>query len=152
MGEAAERGSGSRLRKRPVRKIPELQTFAAARDRRRAGPIALKAYIRIVHRWGATRGEAAGLLAVSVGTWDRIKAGTWNGVLSQDQLTRASAMVSIFTGLHILVTDGTADQWPALPNRFSLFEHQSPICAMIDGGIPRMLEVRRHVEALRQGL
>lgn len=152
MGKATERRSGSRSQKRRASKIPELQTFAAASDRRQAGLVALKAYIRIIDRWGATRGQAAGLLAVSVDTWDRIKAGTWNGVLSQDQLTRASAVVAIFTGLHILVKDGTADQWPALPNQFSLFEHQSPICAMIDGGIPRMLEVRRHLEALKDEL
>ncbi|HEV2595038.1 MAG TPA: antitoxin Xre-like helix-turn-helix domain-containing protein [Sphingomicrobium sp.] len=138
----------SRQQKRRASKIPERQTFAAANDRRRAGPVALKASVQIFDRWGATRGQAAALLGVSVSTWDRIKAGTWKGVLSQDQLTRASAMVAIFTGLHMLVTDETADQWPALPNRFSLFEHQSPIYAMIDGGVPRMLEVRRRLEAL----
>jgi hypothetical protein len=145
-----ERRSESRLQKQRASKISELQTFAAASDRRRAGPIALKAYIRIIGRWGATRGQAAGLLAVSVGRWDRIKAGIWNGVLSQDQLTRASALIAISTGLHTLLTDGTADQWPALPNRHSLFEHQSPIRAMINGGIPRMLEVRRYLEAARE--
>jgi hypothetical protein len=45
-----------------------------------------------------------------------------------------------------------ADRWPRLANSGPLFENRSPIDAMIDGGIPLMLEVRRYVDALRGGL
>lgn len=129
-----------------------MQTFAAASDRRRLGPVALKGFVRIVDRWKVSDAQAAALLNVSRSTWGRIRAGKWNGLLSQDQLTRVSALVGIFTDLHILIVDGLADRWPVLPNRGPVFGGKSPIEAMIEGGIPRMLEVRQHVEALRMGI
>ncbi|HLY07149.1 MAG TPA: hypothetical protein VKR31_15495, partial [Rhizomicrobium sp.] len=72
--------------------------------------------------------------------------------LSQDQLTRVSALVGTFKALHLLFADGMADRWPQLPNKGPLFENRRPIDAMIEGGIPRMLDVRRYVDAVRGGL
>jgi antitoxin Xre/MbcA/ParS-like protein len=45
-----------------------------------------------------------------------------------------------------------ADRWPQLPNKGPLFGNRRPIDAMIDGGIPRMLEVRRYIDAVRGGI
>ncbi len=130
----------------------DLQTFADDSDRRRLSGTAAKAVVRLTAAWGAGNAESAALLGVSESTWDRIKAGRWDGVLSQDQLTRASALVGIFKGLHLLFADGMADRWPSLPNRGPIFARQSPIAAMIDGGIPRMIETRQYIDALRGGL
>ena len=80
-----------------------------------------------------------------------IKRGT-RPTLSQDQLTRVSALVGIYKGLHLLFSDGTADEWIRRENRGPLFDRRTPIQAMIEGGIPRMLEVRRYVDAVRGGL
>ncbi|HEY5713018.1 MAG TPA: antitoxin Xre-like helix-turn-helix domain-containing protein [Allosphingosinicella sp.] len=132
--------------------IGGLQTFAAEEDRRRLTGAAAKAVARLVGTWGASNAEAASLLGVSESTWDRIKAGRWDGVLSQDQLTRASALIGIFKGLHLLFADGMADRWPRLVNRGPLFDRRSPIEAMIEGGIPRMIETRQYIDALRGGL
>ena len=129
-----------------------LQTFAAEEDRRRLTGTALKAVLRLTERWRASNAEAAALLGVSESTWDRIKAGKWDGVLSQDQLTRASALIGIFKALNLLFADSMADRWPGLVNRGPLFDRNSPIRAMIEGGIPRMLETRQYVDALRGGL
>jgi hypothetical protein len=129
-----------------------LQTFAAEADRRRLTAAAAKAVARLIASWGASNAEAASLLGVSESTWDRIKAGRWDGTLSQDQLTRASALIGIFKGLHLLFADGMADRWPRLANRGPLFDRMSPIQAMIDGGIPRMIETRLYIDALRGGL
>jgi uncharacterized protein (DUF2384 family) len=129
-----------------------LQTFAAEEDRRRLTGAAAKAVARLVASWGASNAEAASLLGVSESTWDRIKAGRWDGVLSQDQLTRASALIGIFKGLHLLFADGMADRWPRLENRGPVFDRRSPIQAMIEGGIPRMIETRQYIDALRGGL
>lgn len=137
---------------RPRIASSDLQTFANEGDRRRLTGAALKAVMRLVAAWGAGNAEAAALLGVSESTWDRIKAGRWDGVLSQDQLTRASALIGIFKGLHLLFADGMADRWPSLPNRGPIFGRQSPIATMIDGGIPRMLETRQFIDALRGGL
>lgn len=128
------------------------QTFAAESDRERLTPTAIRAMKRVADRWNLKGHEAASLLGVSTSTWDRMSAGKWDGLLSQDQLTRVSAIVGIFKGLHLLFADGMADRWVRLRNRGPLFENRSPIDAMIEGGIPLMLDVRRHVDALRGGL
>ncbi len=137
---------------RPSIAPSDFQTFADESGRRRLTGAAVKAVVRLTAAWGASNAESAALLGVSESTWDRIKAGRWDGVLSQDQLTRASALVGIFKGLHLLFADGMADRWPSLPNRSPIFARQSPIAAMIDGGIPRMIETRQYIDALRGGL
>lgn len=137
---------------RSAPQLAGLQTFAAEADRERLSKTALKAFRRLADRWELSNVEAAALLGVSSSTWDRIKADRWDGALSQDQLTRVSAMVGVFKGLHLLFADGMAERWPRLPNRGPVFDRLSPIAAMIEGGIPRMLETRQYVDALRGGL
>jgi hypothetical protein len=129
-----------------------LQTFAGEDDRRRLTAAAVKAVLRLADAWGASNAEGASLLGVSESTWDRMKAGTWEGTLSQDQLTRASALIGLFKGLHLLFADDMADRWPRLANRAPVFDRLSPVRAMIDGGIPRMIETRQYIDALRGGL
>jgi uncharacterized protein (DUF2384 family) len=128
------------------------QTFASEADRERLTPAGLRAVRKVVEHWKLKGHEAAALLGVSTSTWDRINAGKWDRSLSQDQLTRVSALVGVFKGLHLLFTDGMADRWATLPNKGQLFGSYSPVKVMIDGGIPVMLDVRRHVDALRGGL
>jgi hypothetical protein len=130
---------------------PSLQTFADERDRQRLTAAAVKAVLRLVEAWGSGNAEGAALLGVSESTWDRMKAGKWDGVLSQDQLTRASSLIGVFKGLHLLFADGMADRWPRLPNRGPIFDRMTPVEAMIKGGIPRMLETRQYIDALRGG-
>lgn len=128
------------------------QTFSSPTDRMRLTPASLAAMRKLAEIWNLSRHEAASLLGVSESTWDRIKADTWNQSLSQDQMTRVSALVGIFKGLHLLFADAMADRWPRLRNQGPLFAGQEPVETMIEGGIPLMLEVRRHVDALRGGL
>ncbi len=127
-------------------------TFASERDRVRLSAVALKAFRRLAKRWQLDNEEAAALLGVSASTWDRIKAGKWDNALSQDQMTRVSAVVGVFKGLHLLFADSMADRWPKLPNKGPVFDRLSPVAAMIEGGIPRMLDARQYVDALRGGL
>jgi hypothetical protein len=136
----------------PAAEASALQTFAAESDRARLTGPAVKAVLRAVDAWEGSNAEGAALLGVSESTWDRMKAGRWEGVLSQDQLTRASALIGLFKGLHLLFADGMADRWPKLPNRGPVFDRLTPVQAMIAGGIPRMLETRLYVDALRGGL
>src|SRR3546814_944571 len=82
-----------------------VQTFSAEPDRRRLTGAAVKAVLRLVDAWGGSNAEGAALLGVSESTWDRMKAGRWDGVLSQDQLTRASALIGVFKGLHLLFAE-----------------------------------------------
>jgi hypothetical protein len=89
---------------------------------------------------------------VSESTWDRIKAGTWNSALSQDQLMRVSAMIGTSKALHMLFADNMAGRWVRLRNSGPLFSNLSPLEAMMERGIPGMIEIRQHVDALRGGL
>jgi len=112
---------------------------------------------KLAAEWGVTGEQMAALLAVSPSTWDRMAAGTWTQAFNQDQMTRVSALVGIFKGLHLLFAadaegGSMADRWPRLHNEGPLFAGKSPIEAMIEGGIPVMIEVRRYVDALRGGL
>jgi hypothetical protein len=127
------------------------QTFANERDRARLSAVALKAFLALIKAWDLSNAEAATLLGVSASTLDRMKRGA-RPTLSQDQLTRISALVGVYKGLHLLFADETADKWARRPNSGPLFERETPIGAMIEGGIPRMLEVRRYVDGVRGGL
>jgi hypothetical protein len=129
-----------------------MQTFSAEADRERLTPAALAGVRRLAGAWKLTGDEAAALLGVSNSTWDRIRAGTWRNVLSQDQLTRVSALVGAFKGLNLLFADGMADRWPRLRNSGPLFDNLSPVERMMEGGIPAMIEIRRYVDGLRGGL
>lgn len=130
----------------------EVQNFSQSDDRVRLSGVALRAFRAIVEHWELSNSEAAALLGISDSTWDRIKRGTWDQPLSQDQLTRASAAIGLYKGLHLLFADGMADRWPKLPNRGPIFQRESPVDAMIRGGIPLMLEARRYVDAVRGGI
>lgn len=130
----------------------EPQTFSQEDHRARLADAALTAYRAMVQIWGLTGAEAAALLAVSQSTWDRLKRGGAHSTLNQDQLTRISAAVGILKGLRLLFADDLADRWPKMANKGPLFDGLTPVESMIEGGIPRMLDVRRHVDALRGGL
>ena len=132
--------------------LPAPQTFAREADRARLTPTSLLALRGLARAWGLTRPEAAALLGPSESTWDRIKAGTWRGVLSQDQMMRVSALVGTFKALHLLFADGMADRWVRLRNAGPLFANLTPLEAMAERGIPGMIEIREHLDALRGGL
>lgn len=130
----------------------EPQTFSQEKDRARLTAAALIAFRKLVDLWDLTGVEAAALMAVSPSTWERMKKPDWKGDLNQDQLTRVSAMIGTMKGLRLLFADRLADDWPKLKNKGTLFDGATPVATMIEGGIPRMLDVRRHVDALRGGL
>jgi hypothetical protein len=136
----------------PLAPAPAPQTFAREEDRKRLSGAATKAFRRIAEAWRLSNAQSAALLGVSGSTWDRIKRGERNETLSQDQLTRASAVIGLYKGLRLLFADGMADRWPSLQNRGSLFAGNTPVEAMVAGGIPLMLEVRRYIDAVRGGL
>ena len=78
--------------------------------------------------------------------------GAWGQPLSQDQLTRASAAIGVYKGLRLVFADDMALRWPRLDNSGPIFQRRTPVEAMIEGGIPLMLETRRYVDAVRGGL
>jgi hypothetical protein len=127
-------------------------TFALEEDRKRLTPSALAAARKLGVIWSLTGDQMASLLTVSNSTWDRIMARSWTSTLNQDQLTRISAMIGIYKGLHLLFADSMADRWVNLRNQGPLFANKTPVETMLEGGIPVMLDVRRYVDGLRGGL
>jgi hypothetical protein len=67
-------------------------------------------------------------------------------------MMRASALIGTFKALHLLFADDMADRWVRLRNDGPLFGRGTPIEAMIERGIPGMIEIRQHVDALRGGI
>ncbi|WP_285883756.1 antitoxin Xre/MbcA/ParS toxin-binding domain-containing protein [Rhizobium calliandrae] len=121
--------------------------------RGRLTPAAVSGVVRLAEIWRLTSGEICALLGdVSERTWFRMKKGEWTGSLSQDSLTRVSALIGLFKGLRLLFSEPLADEWVKLANKGPLFEGRRPIDVMIEGGIPKLLLVRRHIDALRGGL
>lgn len=130
----------------------KLQTFASEADRERLKITAITAIKKLSAEWKLTRDETAKLLSLSPSTWDRVLSHPEKASLSQDQMTRISALIGIFKGLHLLFVDDMANRWPRLKNTGPVFNGHTPIEVMLEGGIPIMLEVRRHIDALRGGL
>jgi uncharacterized protein (DUF2384 family) len=114
--------------------------------------VALKAYGRIAEAWGLTVREAAALADMSESTWKRAKAPQFAGALTRDQLLRLSALVGLYKALELYFDPPLSHDWPTLPNRGPNFDGQRPIDVMIEGGLPAILRVRGHVDALRGGL
>jgi hypothetical protein len=133
--------------------LPTMPNLANPVMRARLTPAAVDGMVRLAEIWRLTAVEVCSLLGdVSERTWFRMKKHEWSGTLSQDALTRVSALVGIFKGLRLLFSEPLSHEWVRLPNKGPLYGGQRPLDAMIEGGIPKMLEVRRHIDALRGGL
>lgn len=133
--------------------LPELPNLADPATRARLTPVAVGGAVRLAEIWRLSNAEICALLDdVSERTWFRMKKGAWSGTLSQDTLTRIGALLGIFKGLRLLFSEPLCDEWVRLPNQGPLYGGRRPLDVMIAGGIPKMLEVRRHVDALRGGL
>ena len=111
----------------------------------------VKAVVRAVAAWRLTNQEAADLFDVSLATWNRMKSNTFKGRLDQDKVTRASVIIGLFKGLRELFNGPLTYGWPKMANHGPGFNGRSPVQVMIDGGIPAMTAVRRHIDALRGG-
>ncbi len=132
---------------------PTPPNLADASTRERLTPAAVEGVVRLAEIWRLTSAEICVLQGdVSERTWFRMKKGEWSGALSQDALTRVSALIGIFKGLRLLFSEPLSNEWVRLPNKGPVYGGRRPLDAMIEGGIPKMLEVRRHIDALRGGL
>ena len=114
--------------------------------------VALKAFSRITEAWSLTVGEAAALADMSESTWKRARKPGFAGELTRDQMLRLSALVGLYKSLELYFNPPIAGNWVKLANRGPEFDGQLPIDAMIRGGLPKILRVRSHVDALRGGV
>lgn len=130
-----------------------LPNLADPGERLRLTPAAIRGVITLANLWRLGASEASALLGdISERSWFRLKKREAQDTLSQDQLMRISLLVGIFKGLRLIFSQPLADEWVRLPNQGALFGGQTPLECMIRGGIPAMVRVRQHVDALRGGL
>lgn len=113
--------------------------------------VLVKAVVRVADAWSLTNDEGSKLFDVTSATWGRMKSGAFKGRLDHDKVMRASLIIGIFKGLRLLFNGPLTYGWPKSPNTGLGFDGRSPIDFMIDGGIPAMVETRRHLDALRGG-
>jgi hypothetical protein len=112
----------------------------------------VKAVARAADLWDLRNTDAAALFDVPLATWNRMKAGQFRGTLDRDKLMRASLIVGIFKGLRLLFNGPLEHGWPRAKNAGLPYRGRSPVEFMIDGGIPAMMRVRDHIDALRGGV
>jgi hypothetical protein len=130
--------------------IPDL---GREQTREELSPTAVDAFLTLSDIWRLSTKQSVALLGEgSERTWFRIKAKDWDGTLSQDSLTRVSALVGIYKGLHLLFSEALADDWIRRPNAEEIFSGVSPLEFMIADGIPAMIQTRGYIDALRGGL
>ena len=135
----------------PIQYAPEHGIVHPVADGDRIAAI-VKAVVRAADAWNLSNAEAAALFDVPSATWSRMKAGTYKGVLDQDKVTRASLIIGLFKGLRLLFNGPLTYGWPKTPNTGPGFNGKSPVQVMRDGGIPAMMKVRQHIDALRGGV
>ena len=114
--------------------------------------VLVRAVARAVEAWNLTGQEASDLFDVPLATWNRMKAGTFKGKLDRDKVTRASLIIGIYKGLRLLFNGPLTYGWPKTGNSGPLFGGRPPLAVMIAGGIPALMSVRQHIDALRGGL
>jgi uncharacterized protein (DUF2384 family) len=128
--------------------VPDLTEAAT---RRRLGPAAIEAFFRIIETWGVKNDDAMALLGgVSNGRYYELKKHR-RGMLTQDELTRISLLIGIFKSLNILFSQKLADEWVTRPNSHAMFGGEAPLAALIHGGVPGILNVRRLLDSRRGG-
>jgi hypothetical protein len=113
--------------------------------------VIVKAVVRASDAWGLANAEAAALFDVPLATWSRMKAGSYKGTLDQDKVTRASLLIGLFKGLRLLFNGPLTYGWPKAANAGPGFYGKTPVQVMCEGGIPAMMKVRQHIDALRGG-
>ncbi|WP_428929351.1 antitoxin Xre-like helix-turn-helix domain-containing protein [Marinibacterium sp. SX1] len=128
-----------------------MQITAPTRDSADITAIALKAYARAVEAWDLSVREAAGLADMSESTWKRARKPGFKGELTKDQMLRLSAVIGIYKALELYFSEPLSRSWLSRPNAGPLFGGARPIDVAIDGGLPQILGIRTHLDALRGG-
>ncbi|WP_187430175.1 hypothetical protein ROLI_047190 (plasmid) [Roseobacter fucihabitans] len=135
----------------PVHYAPEQAVVQPVAEGDKIAAI-VKAVVRAADAWGLSNAEAAALFDVPSATWGRMKVGTYKGMLDQDKVTRASLLIGLYKGLRLLFNGPLTYGWPKAANNGAGFNGKTPVQVMSEGGIPAMMKVRQHIDALRGGM
>lgn len=112
---------------------------------------ALRWYCRLADLWLLSLREAADLADMSKDSLKRVRQGSFAGRLTRDQMLRLSALIGIFKSLEINFPGPLSREWVSRPNDGIMFGGKRPLDTMIEKGLPLILRVRNHLDALRGG-
>lgn len=114
---------------------------------------ALKAFFRLVSRWGLRDEDAKQLLGgVTNCRYYEMKKHPDCRVLDPDTLLRISYPSGIFQALNVIHNQPLSDEWVTRPNSNRIFGGGTPLTYMIRGGLPAMSVVRHLLDARQVGL
>ena len=119
------------------------------RDRKELTPVAVKTVATLFDLWALPPRKAAKLMNVDEATWAAMDDGSWQGILSAEQLERTSAFVAIYRSLTDIFGESTAENWPMAANRLDPFRGKPPVDFMASGDLDRIQAVRRHLKAVQ---
>lgn len=120
------------------------------KDRKELTPVALKTVAALFDLWSLPKRKAAKLMNVDEATWVAMDEGSWKGILSVEQLERASAFVAIYRSLTEVFGETNAESWPTTNNRLDPFRGKPPVDFMAAGGIDKIQLVRRHLKMVQE--
>ena len=128
----------------PTPDLSDLQT------RERLSQSAAHGFFAILDKWQVSI-EKGGELLGGRPRSSMYKLKTAAGTLTQDEMTRISYTVGIFTALRLILPDNLADLWVTRPNNDPLFAGRAPLEFMIKEGIPGLQQVRSLLDSARGG-
>jgi hypothetical protein len=135
---------------------PDLLDLSDPKIRKAVSPTARATFRNIVSAWKLVEADARALLGGVTATSYRehfLKRGASDEarVLTQDELTRISLLLGIYTALHVVYDDTIADAWMQLPNTNRLFRGRTPLEFVTHGGILNMTALRQFLDAQAVG-
>lgn len=115
-------------------------------EQRNIQDIVLRAIPRLLALWKLQPAECEGLLSMTEDQWRQVVDGSYKMDLTEEQVLRSSALLSIYRSLEICFSKPISDCWISLPNSGPTTQGQRPVDAMIEAGLPKFLEIRRYLE------
>lgn len=103
---------------------------------------------RLAQGWRLTETETADLLGVEHKIWSAVAKREVFLEFDEQLLLRSSALLGIDKALSAIFSEPLRSGWHKTINDGSLFDGKTPLELMIDGGLPAIINVRRHLEAL----
>ncbi|UUX50781.1 hypothetical protein NUH88_03555 [Nisaea acidiphila] len=126
--------------------------FQRVKERKELTPVAVRTIAGLFDLWQVPAKTAAKLMNVDEGTWAAMSDGSWQGVLSVDQLERTSSLVALYRDMKEALDEDEADCWVTTGNANGPFRGKAPVDVMALGGLPVIQAVRRHVKTLQPEL
>ncbi|QPZ91788.1 DUF2384 domain-containing protein [Thioclava electrotropha] len=113
--------------------------------------VVLKAYSRLTCAWGLSESEASGLIGIPEAVWSGLKRSDGAPSLTEDQLLRLSASLGIYKALELYFVKSLARSWMTRTNTGPLFLGARPVDVAIRGGLEKILEIRKYLDACLAG-